>query len=255
MTQAAQRANLMTLLYDSPYTCDMDVGVTQAAARLGVIEARVYAMLRDGELKGRRVSGVWLIDESELLKPRKLSRPMSPRIAWAAILGSDRSRHEQANIASTFSNVHLRGAWDLSQPERSRLYKRLRQLHNDPKAAQRLASWLAARARPVDVSATEPDALLRDPDVVSSGVSDARSMLSGGDDHDLYAQPGTLNAVMRRHLLIPDPHGHVRLREAPVPIEDPVPLLLVAADLADRGGPREMRRAEELIAEWARAGS
>jgi excisionase family DNA binding protein len=131
----------------------MDMAVAEAAERLGVIEARVYAMLRDGELKGRRVSGVWLIDESELLKPRKLSRPMSARVAWSAILGVDRRQQGMTN-----------DAWALSQPERSRLNKRLRQLHHDPKGAQRLAGWLAGRAERVDVSAPEPDALFQDPD-------------------------------------------------------------------------------------------
>ena len=69
------------------------------------------------------------------------------------------------------------------------------------------------------------------------------------------AQPGTLPRVQRRHLLVEDPKGQVILREAAVRLDAPVPLLLLAADLADRGGPRELRRAAELIEEWAHPGS
>jgi len=86
---------------------------------------------------------------------------------------------------------------------------------------------------------------------VPSGISDPRSGVSGGHGSEFYAQPGTLQQVMRRHLLVEDPAGQVRLREAPVSLDAPVPLLLIAADLAERGGPREMRRAVELLEERA----
>lgn len=205
--------------------------MSEVAARLGVSIQRVHAMLHAGELDGRQVSGVWLLDEAQLLKPRKLGRPMSAWVAWAAVLG--------ASDAS----------W-LSQPERSRLSRRLCRLHEDPNAPQLLSTWLAARAEPVNLSAPEPDALHDDPDLVPSGISDPRSGMSGGHGSEFYAQPGTLQHVIRKHLLVEDPAGQVRLREAPLSLEAPVPLLLLAADLADRGRSREMRRAAELIQEW-----
>lgn len=212
--------------------CVMELSASEMADRLGVSIQRVHALLRAGELHGRQVSRVWLFDEAQLLKPRKLGRPMSARIAWATILG-------------------VRDVDWLSQSERSRLCRRLNRLHDAPNPAQLLATWLAARAEPVNVSAPEPEALHADPDLVPSGISDPRSGVSGGRGSELYAQPGTLQQVIRRHLLIEDPAGEVRLREAPMSLEAPAPLLLLAADLADRGGPREMRRAAELIEEWA----
>lgn len=44
-----------------------------------------------------------------------------------------------------------------------------------------------------------------------------------------------------------EPERGIPLREAPVPLEEPLPVLLVAADLADRGGFRELNAANELI--------
>lgn len=201
------------------------------AERMGVSVQRVHAMLRDGELQGRQIGSVWLLDEAQLMKPRKLGRPMSARIAWAVILGV------------------RDGDW-LSSSERSRLSRRLGGLHDHPNANQLLATWLAARAVPLNLSAPEPEALATDLDLVPSGISDPRAQLGGGRASEFYAQPGTLQRVMRRHLLVEEPDGPVRMRESLVPISAPVPLLLVAADLADRGGPREMRRAQELIKEW-----
>lgn len=209
----------------------MELSVREVSERLNVSVQRVHAMLAAGELHGRRVGGVWLLDEAQLLKPRKLGRPMSARTAWAAVLGA-------------------REVDWLSPSERSRLLRRLNRLHDDPNPAQLLATWLNGRAGAVDFSAPEPDTLIADPDLVRSGISDARAGMSGGRGSEFYVQPGTLRQVIRRHLLVEDPGGQVRLREAWVPLEAPVPLLLLAADLADRGRPREMRRAAELIDEW-----
>jgi len=208
----------------------MELSVPEIAERLRISPQRVHVMLQSGQLEGRKVGGRWVLDEAQLLKPRRLSRPFSARVAWAAILGP--------------GNVD----W-LSQPDRSKLRARLGQLRKQPDAAQRLASWLAARAPVVDVAAPRPAALWDDPDLVPSGISDPRSGMSGGDALEFYAQPGTLEHVMNRHLLVDDPSGLIRLREAPVHLESPVSLLLLAADLVDRGGPRELRRADELIAE------
>jgi hypothetical protein len=269
----------------------MELAVAEVAERLGVGVNRVYDMLRAGELHGRQASGVWLLDEAQLLKPRKLGRPMSPRIAWAVILGATEpgwsSAHHRVDVAwlpqaspialhrvdpsqhgQHSPSVALRRVdeakpdpmvhegrepdW-LRQDERSRLRRRVERLHDDPNAAHLLATWLAARADPVNMSAPEPEALYADPDLVPSGVSDPRSGMVGGHGAEFYAQPDSLPGVIRRHLLVPDPNGQVLLRQSPVHLEAPVPILLVAADLADRGRPREMRRAAELIADWAHA--
>jgi len=232
----------------------MELPVSEVADRLDVSVQRVRAMLRDGELHGRRVAGSWLVDEAQLLKPRKLGRPMSSRNAWAAILALPHagSQGPKPAVDLTWSQVAVL-VDALSQPDKSKLRARLNRLPGNPDAPRLLSSWLAARAQPVKVSSPEPDALYADPDLVPSGISDPRSEMSGGRGAEFYAQPGTLQRVLRRHLLIEDPNGQVLLREAPVHLDAPVPLLLLAADLADRGGPREIRRAADLIDEWAHA--
>jgi hypothetical protein len=230
----------------------MEVPVSEVAQRLGVSAQRVRAMLRDGRLHGRRVGGIWFVDEGQLLRPRRLGRPLSSRNAWAVVLAVARSGAPGAGprVDVFWPQPHTQND-PLSQPDRSKLRQRLNRLVGNPDAPRLLSSWLAGRAQPITVSAPEPAALVLEPDLVASGVSDARAEMSGGGEAEYYAQPGTLPQVLRRHLLVEDPKGQVILREAGVRLDAPVPLLLLAADLADRGGPREMRRAAELIEEWA----
>jgi hypothetical protein len=208
----------------------MELSVREVGEHLGVSHQRVHAMLKSGALRGRKAAGRWFIDDSQLVPLRRVSRPLSQRIAWAAIVGPTEA------------------SW-LSQPEASRLRGRLHRLPQQPNAPQVLASWLAARAVSHDLFAPEPDALMSDPRLVRAGISDPRSGLSTGKDWEFYAQPGTLADVAADHLLVESPTGAVRIREAPMRVTNPIPLLLLAADLADRGGSREVRRAAELIRE------
>lgn len=229
----------------------MELLVSEVAERLGVSAQRVRAMLRDGQLHGRRAGGVWFVDEAQVLKPRRLGRPLSSRNAWGLVLAVARGGAPGAQHSIDVFWAQPDTQTQLSQSDRSKLRHRLNALPGNPDAPRLLSSWLAARARPITVSAPEPEALYLDPDLVASGLSDARTEMSGGGEAEFYAQPGTLPSVLRRHLLVEDPKGQVILREAGIRLEAPVPLLLLAADLADRGGPREMRRAAELIDEWA----
>lgn len=67
-------------------------------------------------------------------------------------------------------------------------------------------------------------------------------------------QADDVGAVIRDHLLIDaGPRADVVLHVSPLLPEVPVPLLLVAADLADHDGPRELARARELIGDWSAA--
>jgi len=209
----------------------MDVSVSDAAAYLGVTPRRVRAMIAEGRLAARQIAGRHIIDTRDLAQPRACSRPMSQRIAWAAILGPDNT------------------GW-LSPPEKSRLKRRLAELASQPDAAQILASWLASRAVATRYECPEPSTLNEDSRLVASGVSDPRSQIVGGG-WEFYTQPGQAPGVIHDHLLVPDPHGPVVLREAPIQVPDPPPVLLVAVDLYDSGEPRSMDRAAQLIQEAA----
>ncbi len=205
----------------------MELSVSQVAERLGVTQRRVYAMLDAGVLVGRRIGSQWVVDDAQLLKPRRVSRPLSQRIAWAAIVGPDNA------------------SW-ISKPEQSKLRARLARLWTSPEPDAVLVSWLADRAVARTMSAAASAALQDDPDLVPSGVSDPRAFVSG-PGQEFYAQPGTLDRIMRRHLLVDDPKGDTVIREAPVHLDRPVPILLVAADLADRGEARLVARARQLL--------
>ncbi|HEY5516084.1 MAG TPA: hypothetical protein VIK12_07750, partial [Pengzhenrongella sp.] len=92
------------------------------------------------------------------------------------------------------------------------------------------------------------------PRVILAGLSDERAGLSAAGDVEGYVQAGDADAVIRDHLLIDaGPSADVVLHVSPLLPEVPVPLLLVAADLADHDGPRELARARELIGDWSAA--
>jgi excisionase family DNA binding protein len=67
----------------------MEMGVDEAAGRLGVDSSRVRQLLREGRLAGRRVGSVWLVDADEVARRaarrRSAGRPMAPARAWALL--------------------------------------------------------------------------------------------------------------------------------------------------------------------------
>lgn len=69
----------------------MELTTREAAARLGVSQARVRVLINSGGLTARRVGTLWLIDAASVEHQRGLtsagatSRAMSPRVAWALL--------------------------------------------------------------------------------------------------------------------------------------------------------------------------
>lgn len=162
-------------------------------------------------------------------------RPMSPRIAWALVrLGAG-------------------SAADWVEPRESyRLRQALDRLAADDEPELLLRSWLASRAERLLLSASEVDAVRADPRLVLSGLSDERSGLSAAGDVEAYVRAEGVAAVCRDHLLIDaGSSANVILHASPIVPDRPVPLLLLAADLADHDGPRELARARQLIADWS----
>ncbi|WP_142158713.1 hypothetical protein [Cellulomonas sp. SLBN-39] len=157
---------------------------------------------------------------------------MSPRTAWAlAELGEGR-----------------RAPW-LRHDEAHRLRARHDVLARDPAPELLLRSWVASRAERHELHSTAPDGLLGDPRLTLSGVSDPRSGMSARHQVEAYVHADDLDAVCVEHLLVPanPSDANVWLHAAPLLPGRPVPLLLVAADLAEHDGPRELGRARDLI--------
>jgi hypothetical protein len=133
-----------------------------------------------------------------------------------------------------------RGAW--------RWRKRRERLAVDPEPEALLVSWVASRGDRLLFVANEPTGVLDDPRVVHSGVSDPRSGLSVAGMAEGWVRGADLAAVRRAHLLRPaEEQYRVVLHVADALPAGPVSLLLLAADLADHQGPRELGRARDLI--------
>ena len=202
---------------------------------MGVSVARVRRLAAEGRLRARLVGGRWLVDAASLPSAPRRSRPMSPRIAWALVVLSDGGKP----------------GW-VEPQEAYRLRRALDRLAADDEPELLLRSWLASRGDRRRLSAPDARALRSDPRLVLSGLSDDRAGLSAAGDVEGYVLADDAEALARDHLLIDAAaSADVVLHVSPMLSEVPVPLLLVAADLADHDGPRELARARDLIAEWS----
>jgi hypothetical protein len=208
----------------------MEVGVAEVADVLGVSPMRVRHMIAAGDLSARRVSGRWLVESQSLPSARRRGRPMSENVAWQ-FAGPEPSRN-------------------VSSQDRYRRRRRRAQLASDAEPEQLLRSWMASRAERRLFHSNEPGSLVQDPRFVPSGVSDPRSRMSVAGVVEGYVLAEDLKSVQRSHLLSPaTADANIVIHVSPHLPESPVPLLLLAADLAEHGGPRELARARELIEE------
>lgn len=234
------------------------VSVREAARRLGVGVARVHQRIADGSLPAERIGSQWAVDEASLegvLESGVPGRPLSARSAWALIVLSQDPEDPLSELAAA---------------EQARARRRLGRLLLSARAAQPteanvheqaalLRSWLRNRAArrlyrasPIDL----PD-LRVDERVVLSGLSHPQSSIASADVVEGYVRAGDLDALVQDYLLSPAAPGvaapailHVMPPEPPDDLRD-IPLLLLAADLAEHRGPREEARAVELLRELA----
>lgn len=87
---------------------------------------------------------------------------------------------------------------------------------------------------------------------MSSGLSDPRAQLSAADLAEGWVSADDLDMFCRDHLLVPTtatPSVVVHVAPVTITVPDPVPLLLLAADLSDHHRPRPNTRARDLISE------
>lgn len=211
------------------------IGVNELAARLSVSAVRARELVRSGNVPAQRVGGRWMVDEADVPAPgsRRNSRPLSARSAWGLI---------QAASGEPGMNRH--------PMERARYREWLKRLESSEDPAGLLASWLGARARRESFSANSADigGLREDPRIRLSGVSHPAAGLLPGREVEGYVAERELNSLRRDWLLVDAP-----VRQANVifhvvsELPDEITPLLIAADLAERGGPREKAAAARLI--------
>lgn len=230
-----------------------------AAARLGVSDRRVRALIQSERLRARRVGNRWLIDEAALRGGSSASRPMSARMAWAFIvaLSSVAERGDANEPGSSWSDLsqHL----DLASAEQHRLNERIVRLLGADDPAPLLRSWLPKRAQRHLYSGAPEDvaALLSDHRLVRSGVSHSAAGISIRHELEGYVAACDERDVVDEYLLSEvAPHNVVLhvvaddgvLSLAEIGVDGGVMFAAVLADLADHRAAREDSRVLELLA-------
>jgi excisionase family DNA binding protein len=231
-----------------------NVSVAEAARRLGVSVPRIHQRIADGSLSAERIGSQWVVDELSLLRAaerRTPGRPLSARSAWALVAMSEDDREALAELA-------------VAERERARvrLERLLAHVAVPPqreadmqRTASELRSLLGKRASRELRKVADADLVgLRQDSRWQSLITTATSGIAMLDV-DGYLAVGDLRSLTEDFLLMP------ASRDANVVIHvlpegqkaHPQSKLLLAADLAERRGPREESRAVELLCQIAEA--
>ncbi|WP_370944510.1 helix-turn-helix domain-containing protein [Amycolatopsis sp. cg5] len=176
------------------------LSVQEAADSLGVHPSRVRSLLSAGQLAGRRIGSVWVVNTAALERRRAAvagmrGRSLSTRVSWAAGALLD----GQAT------------PW-LKSSERSRLRTRLS--HHDQEEAQIFRWWLQSRASMTRfrISKTDITELLSNQDVVMGGISGASAYSAGighGTEAEIYVTHTKARQLVDEFFLLEDPQGNL----------------------------------------------
>lgn len=213
--------------------------VADAARKLGLSVQRVRALLGDGELRGQKVGGRWLVDRTavdrRIRDSRLTGRPYSPAHAWGLIALAEGNDPR----------------W-LDASNRSRLRRQLRDqdLQDVIPFLARRGHRLALRAHASDLRRIEAE-----PDVVRSGVSAASEHgleIVAPGVLEAYVPVGRLSPLERRYRLKPsaDPNLILHVIDGPWPFADDqrvAPKLAAVLDLLDHDDERSRRAAHRAL--------
>lgn len=222
----------------------MPLSIPELAKRLSVNESRARHLVQSGRIRGQRVGGRWLVDEADASQYRPgapAGRPLSERNAWLfARAACDVLKDAQPDFLVGVSPV-----------EKYRLNQRLQRWEEAAFSVPLLLALLANRAERLEYAASRGDIpeLRQDARLRPSGVSHPESGLLANSELEAYVSRGDVNALVRDWFLVeakPGQRANVVLRVAN-DVPDKLPLLIVAADLAERPGAREQEAARELV--------
>lgn len=213
----------------------MEIGVSEAAARLGVSQRRVRQLLESGQLTGRKLGANWALEESELRRKPAVSRPLSKRMAWGLIDLLSDGIYGFSNGLSSHELYRLR-----------ELGLRL-QASSDP--VPLLRSWLPRRAERIELSCATDDLddLAQDSRIVRSGISDPRSGLSASTEVEFYVNERDRGNLVAEYLMVPSARPNVVMHVSDRHLPKPPSPIVLAADLAEHNGPRESSQAQKLL--------
>lgn len=230
------------------------MSVAEAAVRLGVGVPRIHQRIADGSLRAQRIGSQWAVDELSLLQVaerRSPGRPLSARSAWALIA---LSVGDDAALADLAASERSRAAARLSE-----LYGEVRRVPRSEREVRRVAGVLRQRFRNradrVLLKAADADlAGLRASDRWESVLSPAVSGIASGQVEG-YVTNEHFKALSDEFLLVAADHdANVIVHMLPAGQRSyPDSPLLLAADLSEHRGPREERKAVELLREVAGA--
>jgi excisionase family DNA binding protein len=240
------------------------MSVPEAAAELGVSAARIRQRIDEGSLVAEKVGGRWLVDlaSSGSADRSQRGRPVRPESVWYSLLALrlaaqvDLPQVDQNKI-DLFSQGLVVELKKISPASRHRAVARLSAaIARDDHDA--ILSWLRNRGeRRVYRAATADLAPLRDDDrLLPSGLSHPDSGMSGPRVAEGYVAAADIDAVAADHWLERpsiDERPNVFVHIVPA-LPSRIGALLLAADLAEHEGPRERRRADELLEIAIRAG-
>lgn len=229
------------------------LSVRQAAERLGVSDGRVRQRIKAGEIRAEKIGGRWLVDLSAREPRPSRGRPVDPRSVWASLIELDVDPIID-DLSSRDAEPMFDQVSEVSAASRWRAQVRLRSALREHDFGQ-LIAWLRWRGerREYVAAPADLDALRGDPAIVLSGLSVAESGMQDVALVEGYVAGHDVEPLAARHWL-EEPRGGERANVIihAVP-ERPLRLsrLLLAADLAEHAGPRELQRAHELIDEVA----
>lgn len=217
----------------------MLISVPEVAKRLGIAESRARVLVASGQIRGQRVGGRWVIDEVDAASYRKRAagRPLTEPGAWQFM----RALQYPSDVPDQ----------DLDAVVRHRLNRRIGRFHAAADPASFVVSLLARRAEKVAMSANPDDlsALREDARLRLTGVSHANSGLLSGPELEAYVARHDLTGLINDWFLLPAKPGtrpNVTIRAVDV-VPDEIPMLALAADLAERPGSREQEAAFEIV--------
>ncbi|MBD1536824.1 helix-turn-helix domain-containing protein [Arthrobacter sp. S13_S34] len=226
----------------------MPLSIPELARRLNINESRARHLVQSGRIRGQRIGGRWLVDEADAAQYRPgapAGRPLSERNAWLFAVAA--SNAWKSNWKGDASNILIQ----ISPVERYRLNQRLQRWEEAAFSFPLLLSLLANRADRIEFSASPADLreLKEDPRLRPSGVSHPDAGLLANSELEAYVNRDDVDAVVKDWFLIkaePGQRANVVLHVAEE-VPDKLPLIMVAADLAERPGAREQQAARALV--------
>jgi len=233
------------------------MSVPQAAAELGVSVARVRQRIDEGSLVAEKVGGRWLVElaaSGSADRPQR-GRPVHPASVWYSLLALDLAAQVEL-LEVEGSKVDLLSPGLVAEANKVSPASRKRGVARLSAAIARedhdgILAWLRNRGerRAYKAAMADLPPLLGDARLLPSGLSHPDSGLSDPRVVEGYVAAVDIDAVAADHWLERpsiDQRPNVFVHVVPA-LPSRIGMLLLAADLAEHEGPRERRRAHELL--------